>query len=29
MMFFEEGSQALLDLDRLNQTIAAPLPAEG
>jgi inward rectifier potassium channel len=28
MMFFEEGSQAVLDLDRLNETIAAPLPAE-
>jgi inward rectifier potassium channel len=28
MMFFEEGSQAVLDLERLNETIAAPLPAE-
>jgi inward rectifier potassium channel len=28
MMFFEEGSQAVLDLDRLNETIGAPLPAE-
>ena len=26
MMFFEEGSQAVLDLERLNETIAAPLP---
>lgn len=28
MMFFEEGTQAILDLERLNDTIAAPLPAE-
>ncbi len=28
MMFFEEGSQAVLDLERLNHTVAAPLPAE-
>jgi len=28
MMFFEEGGQAVLDLERLNETIAAPLPAE-
>ncbi len=28
MMFFEEGSQAVLDLERLNQTVAAPLPNE-
>ena len=27
MMFFEEGSQAVLDLDRLNDTVPAPLPA--
>ncbi len=26
MMFFEEGSQAVLDLERLNETVAAPLP---
>jgi len=26
MMFFEEGSHAVLDLERLNETIAAPLP---
>jgi inward rectifier potassium channel len=28
MMFFEEGSQAVLDLNRLNETTAAPLPKE-
>jgi inward rectifier potassium channel len=28
MMFFEEGSQAVLDLERLDETIAAPLPVE-
>jgi inward rectifier potassium channel len=28
MMFFEEGSQAILDLERLNETIVAPLPAQ-
>ena len=28
MMFFEEGSQAVLDLDRLNETIPAPLPTQ-
>jgi inward rectifier potassium channel len=28
MMFFEEGSQAVLDLDRLNETVAAPPPVE-
>ena len=28
MMFFEEGNQAVLDLDRLNETIAAHLPSE-
>jgi inward rectifier potassium channel len=28
MMFFEEGSQAVLDLERLNDTIAAPMPTE-
>lgn len=28
MMFSEEGRQAVLDLDRLNDTIAAPLPEE-
>jgi inward rectifier potassium channel len=28
MMFFEEGGQASLDLDRLNDTVAAPLPVE-
>jgi inward rectifier potassium channel len=27
MMFFEEGSQAVLDLNRLNETVPAPLPA--
>jgi hypothetical protein len=27
-MFFEEDDQALLDLERLSETIAAPLPAE-
>jgi inward rectifier potassium channel len=26
MMFFEEGSQAVLDLNRLNETVPAPLP---
>jgi inward rectifier potassium channel len=26
MMFFEEGSQAVLDLNRLDETVAAPLP---
>jgi inward rectifier potassium channel len=26
MMFFEEGGQAVLDLERLNETIPAPLP---
>jgi inward rectifier potassium channel len=26
VMFFEEGSQAVLDLERLNDTVAAPLP---
>lgn len=26
MMFFEEGSQAVLDLERINETVAAPLP---
>ncbi len=28
MMFFEEGTQALLDLDRLDETVSAPLPSE-
>ena len=28
MMFFEEGSQAVLDLERLNETVPAPLPAQ-
>jgi inward rectifier potassium channel len=28
MMFFEEGGQASLDLERLNDTVAAPLPAD-
>jgi inward rectifier potassium channel len=28
MMFFEEGSQAVLDLERLNETIPAPLPTQ-
>jgi len=28
MMFFEEGSQAVLDLKRLDETIVAPLPVE-
>jgi inward rectifier potassium channel len=28
MMFFEEGNQSVLDLERLNETIAAPLPTE-
>jgi inward rectifier potassium channel len=27
MMFFEEGSQAVLDLERLNETVSAPPPA--
>jgi hypothetical protein len=27
-MFFEHGGQALLDLDRLNETIEMPLPSE-
>jgi inward rectifier potassium channel len=26
MMFSEEGNQAVLDLERLNETVAAPLP---
>lgn len=28
LMYSEEGGQAVLDLDRLNNTVAAPLPAE-
>lgn len=28
MMFFEEGSQAVLDLERLNDTVEAPLPVQ-
>jgi len=28
MMFFEEGTQSVLDLNRLNETVAAPLPVE-
>lgn len=28
MMFFEEGNQAVLDLERLSDTVAAPLPAQ-
>jgi inward rectifier potassium channel len=28
LMFFEEGNQAVLDLDRLSNTVPAPLPAE-
>jgi inward rectifier potassium channel len=28
MMFFEEGPQSVLDLNRLDETIAAPLPAQ-
>ncbi len=28
MMFFEEGSHAVLDLERLNETVAAPLQPE-
>jgi inward rectifier potassium channel len=28
MMFFEEGARSVLDLNRLNETIDAPLPAE-
>jgi len=27
MMFFEEGNQAVLDLERLDETVAAPLPS--
>jgi inward rectifier potassium channel len=28
MMFFEKGSQAVLDLERLNDTVPAPLSSQ-